>query len=172
MISESDFFAISCKRMNLATHWYSKVSVAKAGMMATVALLASLGQIIISEEVLKLKYESKFAQLITNTASPLFAEMELFATSSEDVTADILTQWSVDDTIVNLLHCVNDITMASKDLRQEAIAMNVIFSTIPSIPTRICSDKVEEMKSFLAEMNFNPAYYEKAVKRVQDDCEL
>ncbi len=172
MMTERDFYAIACMRANLATYWYPKVSVAKTGVVATAALLANLGQLVIAEEVEKSGVRGRFQELIQTTSTPMFAEIEIFGTTSEDTTANILTKWGLDDTIVNMLHYSNDIANANDELKQEAFALFVIFNTIPSIPSGIDDEKVTEMSEFLKEMNFNPEHYLRAVERVKTECRL
>jgi len=172
LMSEEDFSAISCIRMNLATHWYPKISVSMTPHIATAALLGNLGQIIIADEAIRTKKEEKFKELISSTSMPVFAELELFGVSAEDVTADILAEWGLSEDISNLLRYANDIANASDEFKKEAIAIYVIFNTIPSIPTGSIREKAEEMAGFLKEMNFNTGHYLKAVDKLLADMQV
>lgn len=170
MMTERDFYAIACMRMNLASFWYPKVSMAKTGLLATAALLANIGQLIIAQEVESTKISNRFRELIQTTSTPMFAEMEIFGTTSEDTTANILACWGLDDTLVNILHYANDTANANDDIKQEAIALFAILNTIPAIPIGIDDDKVSEVCEFLKEMNFNIDFYTKAVEKVKNEC--
>ncbi len=165
-MSSDTFFSVASKRMNLAVAWYSKVSLYETSLLSTAALIANIGQLLIVQEIKARGEATRFLKL-TCDLSPAIAEIETLHTSAEDMTADILKQWGLDDKLVNLIRFANDLIHAPDEIKQLCIALYVILSTVPTQGTAAPAKKIlDEMSDLLEEMNFDSALYRQAVAKV------
>lgn len=165
-ITPEIFYEASRKRMELVTQWYAKVSLHQLPILSTTALLGNMGMIIIAKEVKRRGMIEEFLNVTTHTLNPRVAESELFHTSMEDVSADILTHWGLEQSLVDSIRYSHDLTSAPDEVKNLAIANYVTYTTIKTIDPRIHEDVVKDMAEFLEEMNFNPEYYLNAINKI------
>ncbi|MCV6607841.1 MAG: response regulator [Campylobacterales bacterium] len=168
LMGEDRFYTVAKRRMDLMTFWFSKVSMSDLALLNTSALLGNLGQVLISKEVIRREIQNDFSTIISETANPKAAEAEYFNTTTEDVTADILAYWGLEEELVDSIRFSFDLTNASNEIKKLAIANFVVYSTISTINPEINEETVENMAEFLTEMNFDATLYKKAVKKLQE----
>lgn len=164
-ISIDDFFSVANKRLNLAVAWYSKVSLSDTSLLSTAALIANIGQLLIVEEIKERGLEEAFAKTV-DQFSPRVAEIDFLNTTSEDMTADILGQWGVEEEMADLVRYSSDLLGAPDTIKHLAVVMYVINMTVP-MDNRPCpADTVAEMCDLLDEMNLDSKQYKNAVGKV------
>ena len=160
------FFRVASLRMNLAVAWYSKVSLSQTSLLSTAALIANIGQLLIVHEITARGEKERFSSL-SRGISPAVAEIETLHTTTTDMTADILKQWGLDDTLVNMIRFSTDLVHAPDEIKHLSIPLYVIQTTVPLLGIDRPDPKVlNEMSDLLEEMNFDSALYRQAVKKV------
>lgn len=164
-MSSDDFFSVANRRLNLAVAWYSKVSLSETTLLSTAALIANIGQLLVVEEIRERGMEQPFSDLVMQY-SPRVAEIEFLNTTTEDMTADILNQWGVEDEMADLVRYSNDLLNAPDSVKHLAVAMYVINTTVPMNNLPVSAEKIQEMCDLLLEMNFDAKPYQKAVEKV------
>ena len=164
-MSIDDFFSVANKRLNLAVAWYAKVSLSDTSLLSTAALIANIGQLLIVEEIKDRGLEEAFAKTV-DQFSPRVAEIDFLNTTSEDMTADILGQWGVEEEMADLVRYSNDLLGAPDAIKHLAVVMYVINMTVP-MDNRPCSaETVAEMCDLLEEMNLDSKQYRNAVDKI------
>lgn len=164
-MSIDDFFSVANKRLNLAVAWYSKVSLSDTSLLSSAALIANIGQLLIIGEIKDRGLEAAFAKTVEQF-SPRVAEIDFLNTTTEDMTADILGQWGVEEEMTDLVRFSNDLLGAPDAVKHLAVVMYVINMTVP-MNNRPCSaETVAEMCDLLEEMNIDPKKYKNAVGKV------
>lgn len=166
-LDQETFYRVAFRRMELMTHWYKKVSLSSTATLATAALLGNIGQIAISESLIRNGKGPDFNQLLNQTENPMLTELEFLHTTAEDASADILTHWGLDDSIVNAIRYSFDLGNADNEIKPLALAIYAVFNTVPSLSPKIEDDKADEMADLLGEMNMDPALFLNAVARVK-----
>ena len=164
-MSPDDFFSVANKRLNLAVAWYSKVSLSETTLLSTAALIANIGQLLVSDEIRHRRLEQAFSNVVMQYSSRV-AELEFLNTTTEDMTADILNQWGVEDEMADLVRYSNDLLNAPDSIKLLAVAMYVINMSVPINNVPVPAEKIQEMCDLLSEMNFNPMLYRHAVEKV------
>jgi HD-like signal output (HDOD) protein len=164
-ISTQQFFEIAQRRMSFMFHWFRFVSISDVGMVCTAALLGSIGQIIINDEVLNREDKERFQDLLFTTSS-FFAEVETLHTSAMDITADILTHWGLEDTLSHIVRYSIDPTSAEDSIKKLAIGLHVAFALINPIDEPIQPQDVYEMRELLRELNFNLHHFDQALQKI------
>ncbi|HIC43055.1 MAG TPA: HDOD domain-containing protein, partial [Sulfurimonas sp.] len=159
------FYEISQQRMLLIMNWYKKISYDDLALLTTAALLGSIGQIIISEDIIKHNNVEGFKALMLET-EPAAAEVEFNNTTAEDITADIMTHWGLDDSLVQLVRYSRDLANAPDDLKSLSLAMHIVFRTCLSDGRPLENDLKEHLVELLTELNFEPKYYLDAVEKL------
>ncbi len=167
-VSNDDFFKISFLRMNFMMSWYPRINLSKTATMVTAALLGNIGQVMIADDVKRQGAQSKFYSIISSTDSPEFAEMEFCNTTTQDVTADMLSHWGLDEELVLALRYSYDFVSAPDETKPLSIALYALFQVIPSHKVAIDEKKATDMASFLSEMNFNPDYFYGALVKTKE----
>lgn len=167
-INEDTFYKVAKMRLDLMGHWFSKVSLQDLAILSTSSLLGNLGQILIAKEAINQKLKDDFLTIISQTKDSNAAEAQFFNTTTEDITADILAYWGLENNLVNSIRFSFDLTSAPSDIKHLCIANYVVFSTIKTLSAEINFDVIEEMSDFLKEMNFNPTAYKEAIKKLQE----
>ncbi len=128
-LNEVKFSEISQQRAKLMIKWYSKVSFHKLVILATSVLIGNIGQIVIANEVKKLKKVKKFKQLMEENGRRE-AELNLFNITTEEVTADILNYWGLDDLLVDSIRYSYNLNTAYSSVVDYAVANRVVFELI------------------------------------------
>lgn len=164
-ITIDDFHAVAAKRMSLAVAWYSKVSLYETSLLSTAALISNIGQLLIAQELKDRGIEGAFLEIVQKV-SPEVAEIDILNTSTMDMTADILSQWGLDETLINTVRFSNDLVSAPDSVKHLSIPLYVINTTVPISNTKCDPAVVDEMCDLLEEMNFDSRYYKEAVRKI------
>lgn len=165
-IDERQFYDISYLRMNLILYWYMKVNLSKVGLLTTAALIGNLGQVIIST-ILAQEGESSSFRKVVEEKGARKAELEVLQTTAESVTVDILTHWQIDSEITNVIKYADNPASAPEGIRNEAFALHVAYSTIPSTSLEINPRTVESMASDISLKELNSSAYRKAIEKIR-----
>jgi len=160
-----DFYDVSYKRLRLATLWYSKVSPDDLSIVSTAALIDNIGELLISQEAAERHLTDEF-RYIVQTQSPVAAEIEIFHTTTEDVTAAILSHWGLDDKLINAIKYSNDLLECPDEIKRLAFTIYVINQTVPVNNEKVPLNIIVEMEDLIKEMNLSPAEYRKAVEEL------
>lgn len=128
-ISEAKFSETSQFRAKFMIKWYSKVSFHRLVVLATSALIGNIGQIIIANEIKRLRKEKEFKKLLEKKGRRE-AELSIFNITSEEVTADILNYWELDDLMADSIRYSFNLTSAYPEVKNYAVANRVVFELI------------------------------------------
>lgn len=164
-VTEETYYTISQQRMNLMMHWYKKVSLSQVSVLTTAALLGSIGQILIANDIIDKGLNESFKKLVKNT-EPLVAEVELTQTTAEDVTADVMTHWGLDDDLIHSIRYSRDLGNAPDEIKPLALAVYAVFTTVPSDGTPVCKETVDYICELLTELNFDANHFLNAITKV------
>lgn len=165
-MSKDQFYEVARLRMELVTFWFSRVNLAVLPVLSTSALLGNIGQTIIAREAKRRQLSNDFKELVLKTGNAKLAESELFRTATEDVSADVLGHWGLEQHLIDSVRYAYDLANCPSETKQPAIANYVIFNTIPLMDPRIQEQKVQEMGEFLEEMNLKAAPFQQAVEKL------
>lgn len=161
-----DFYEVSYKRLRLASIWYSKIAPNDIDVVSTAALIGNIGELLISQEASERRLSEKFKHIV-QTQSPIAAEIEVFHTTTEDVTAAILYHWGLDDKLINAIKYSNDLLECPDDIKKLAFAIYIINQTIPINNKKIPNSTFLEMQALIDEMNLNSKEYKKAAEELE-----
>jgi HD-like signal output (HDOD) protein len=164
-ISQETFNAVSKKRLDLAMHWYSKVSFSMLPTLCTTALIGTLGQILIAQEIKNRDCVERFNAMILQTDA-MAVEMEFLNTTHLDITADILEHWQLNPLLINSVRYAYDFTEADNEVKQYAVANYVVYNTITPFSDYVDLTTVDAMAEFLTEMNFDKTPYLAAIEKI------
>lgn len=164
-MDEKLFYEIAYKRMNLMLHWFLKVNLSKVGLLTTAALIGNIGQIIIAGLIAKRSLTDEFRQMVKEAGAKK-AEMEMLQITAESVTADILTHWQVDSQLINAIRHSDNPANAPEEFREEAFALSVIYSLIPSHTAEINLRTVEMMASDISMREMNSRAFRNALEKI------
>ncbi len=164
-MTREQFYEVSKKRLKLMTLWYSKVSFSKLPLLTTSALLGNIGQIFIAKKIKELGLVEEFVRLLQNT-NYLLAESELLETTTENITADIFTNWGLDGLLSDSIRYSFDITSAPHEAKPFAIANYVVFNTISTTSPEIEQEKVNEMCDLIKDLELDLESYLAAVESI------
>ncbi|NPA55678.1 MAG: HDOD domain-containing protein [Epsilonproteobacteria bacterium] len=163
-ISEEKFNRINFLRLELANLWYRKVNFSDFIVVSSAAMLGNIGKIFLDSLITDTNKE-EFRKLVS--IDRLFAENEILETSTEEVTASLLTYWRFSNELVDSIKYVNNISDALGEMKHLAIVNYVIFNTF-DMNDEIDDEVVNNMADFLKEMNFNEALYLDAINKMKE----
>jgi HD-like signal output (HDOD) protein len=164
-ITQEEFYAISQQRMMLIMQWYRKISLPDLSLLTTAALLGSIGQILVADDVIQRGISAEFKSLVLST-EPVAAEVELTNSTAEDVTADIMTHWGLDDELINVIRYSRDLANAPRELKNLALAVHIVFKSFLSDGRPLEDETVEYLCELLEELNFDSNLYREALTKV------
>ena len=147
-LSTEKFFEVSQMRMRLMISWYAKVSIADLNILATTAVLGNIGQIIIAKEVENLGRSEEFLAIVEDQGCRVAEEHILNITAAE-ITADILSYWNLDRTLVDSIRYSDNISQAPDEVVSFALANHIVFELVPprfkSVPVHLSDDISEQI---------------------------
>lgn len=164
-LDENKFYDTSIRRMNLMMHWFMKVALSKVGLLTTAALIANIGQVVISRVVSRQGKSLQFLKLVQEKGAKR-AELEMVHATAELVTVDVLTHWQLDPEIIGALKYCSHPDQAPQDFRQEALALYVVNQTILAETPKVEPRLIERMASEVSLHQMNPTAFRKAVEKV------
>lgn len=150
-----EFNAVANLRMNLIMHWYQKVSKNDAGFLMTAALMGNIGQLVIALEAARQEKVEEFKSL-SEEAGSTFAELELFYTTSEDLTSEILEDWGLNDKIVDALAFCHNLDEAPSEIFPYALALHAVFKIVPQTKATFDADAIDTVCNLLEYHQVNP----------------
>jgi HD-like signal output (HDOD) protein len=150
-----EFNAVANLRMNLMMHWYQKISKNDAGILMTAALMGNIGQLVIALEMARQQKEEEFKSL-SEEAGATFAELELFFTTCEDLTAEILEEWGLHETIVDALAFCHNLESAPQDILPFAVALHAIFKIVPQTQATFDAEAIDKVCALLEYHKIDP----------------
>jgi len=163
-LSEDKFNKINFLRLKLATLWYRKINFSDFITISSAAMLGNIGKLFLNPIIDELDKE-KFKTLLK--FDRLFAEKEILNTSTEEISANLLTHWGFSNELINSIYYANNIDNSLPEIRHLAIANYVIFNTF-DLNDEIDDKTVQNMADFLKEMNFDSSLYLKAIEKIKE----
>jgi len=166
-IDEDKFNKINFLRLQLATLWYRKINFSDFIIISSAAMLGNIGKIFLNSILDDLDSIQKERFSILVDFDRLFAENEVLETSTELISAHLLTKWSFSSRLVDSILYSNNIQKAPNEIKHLAIANYIIFNTF-DLNDEIDDKIVKNMVEFLAEMNFDSNLYLNAIEKIKD----
>jgi len=163
-LNEDKFNKINFLRLQLASLWYRKINFSDFIIISSGAMLGNIGKLFLDNIVEEVDKE-KFTKLVK--IDRLFAENEVLQTSTEEISANLLTHWGFSNELINSIYYANNIEDSLQDIRHLAIANYVIFNTF-DMNDKIDMRIVNNMVDFLNEMNFDSELYLKAIEKLKE----
>ena len=150
-LSTEQFFEVSRRRMRLIISWYAKVSISDLNILATTAVLGNIGQIIIAKEIDSLGKSEEFLAIVEDKGCKIAEEQILNITATE-ITADILSYWNLDRTLVDSIRYSDNLEQAPDEVKNYALANKIIYELIPprfkSVPLQLSKDISDLMEKY------------------------
>ena len=166
-INEDKFHKINFLRLKLASWWVRKVNFSDFVVISAVAMLGGIGKIFLNSIIDNLDTIQKEKFSILVDFDRLFAENEVLNTSTEVISAYLLTKWNFSSELVNSILYANNIEDSSNEMKRLAIMNYVIFNTF-DLNDEIDDKIVQNMVDFLNEMNFDSSLYLEAIKKIKE----
>ena len=164
-LDENLFYSIAKKRLDLMTFWYSKVAFKMLPLLSTSAMLGNLGQIVLAREAARRGLSGEFRK-ISQQVGHTVAEAELFQTTAEDVTADLLDHWGLGGVLADSIRYSLDFTSAPEEVKPYAVANYVVYRTVRGDGQSLDENDIRDMREFLEEMNADAGAFARALERV------
>jgi len=164
-LTENRFNKINLLRLQLASLWYRRVNFNDFITISSAAMLGNIGKLFLNHIIDYLDKE-KFQTLLK--IDRVFAENEVLKTTTEEITANLLTHWGFSNKLIDSIYYSNNIEKAMSDTKHLAIANYVIFKTF-DLNEKIDDKIVKNMVDFLNEMNFDSTLYLKAIKKIKEN---
>ena len=166
-INEDKFHKINFLRLKLASLWVRKINFSDFVIISAAAMLGGIGKIFLNSIIDNLDTIQKEKFSILVDFDRLFAENEVLNTSTEVISAYLLTKWNFSCELVNSILYANNIEDASNEMKRLAIMNYVIFNTF-DLNDEIDDKIVQNMVDFLNEMNFDSSLYLEAIKKIKE----
>ena len=166
-LSEDKFNKINFLRLQLANCWYRKVSFSDFIVISSAAMLGNIGKLFLNPIINNLDSVSKekFQEFVK--FDRLFAEKDILDTTTEKITANLLTHWGFSNELINSIYYSNNIDNSLEEYRHLAIANYVIFNTF-DLNDEVDMKVVNNMVDFLNEMNFDSSLYLQAIEKIKN----
>ncbi len=143
-----EFNAVANLRMNLIMQWYQKVSKSDVGFLMTAALMGNIGQLVIALEAARQQNVDEFKTL-SEEAGTTFAELELFYTTAEDLTSEILEDWGLHEKIVDALAFCHNLADAPKEILPYAVSLHAVFKIVPQTKAAFDAEAIDSVCNLL-----------------------
>lgn len=164
-IDQQRFYAVTKRRMDLMSKWYTKVNLSMMPVLATTALLGNIGMFILSAAAKKRGIEKEFYEL-ARLSGHTVAEAELFNMTSEEVTAALLDYWKLNPLIGNAIRYSLDFQNAHGEVKPYAIANFVVYTLMNSTDENLSEEAFNDMHSFVKDLNFDVNSFRAAYEAV------
>ena len=164
-LNEDKFNKINFLRLKLASLWYRKVNFSDFITISSSAMLGNIGKLFLNSIIDEIDKE-KFKKLVQ--IDRLFAENEVLQTSTEEISANLLTHWGFSNELINSIYYSNNIDSSLPEIRHLAIVNYVIFNTF-DMNDKIDMKIVNNMVDFLNEMNFDSNLYLEAIEKIKEN---
>ena len=167
-IDESKFNKINFLRLQLASKWFRKVNFSNFVVISSAAMLGNIGKLFLNQIIdnITTEEQERFKNLIK--FDRLFAENHILQTSTELITAHLLTKWNFSRELIDSILYANNIQKAPNDIKHLSIANYVIFNTF-DLNDEIDDKIVKNMAEFLDEMNFDSKLYIQAIEKIKEN---
>jgi HD-like signal output (HDOD) protein len=165
-ITTEVFTDVAKMRLALMMVWYAKVDVSKLTVLASVAMIASLGQVIIARTVDERNLTLMFQKLLGELTS-CEAEDKLLGITTPEVTADILKYWNFDQTTIDAVRYTYEPGFCPEETLSYALASHIVCSVIPYNATEIPKAISPEIIEVMEKHHIDTALLVKALERLQ-----
>jgi HD-like signal output (HDOD) protein len=165
-LSEEKFNKINFLRLQLANLWYRKVSFSDFIVISSAAMLGNIGKLFLNPIIENLDNFNKerFSEFVK--FDRIFAEKDILDTTTEKISANLLTHWGFSNELINSIYYANNIDNSIPEYRHLAIANYVIFNTF-DLNDEVDDKVVSNMVDFLNEMNFDSNLYLEAIDKIK-----
>ena len=164
-LSAENFFEVSQMRMRLMISWYAKVSISDLNILATTAVLGNIGQIIIAKEIENLGRSEEFLAIVEEQGCKVAEEHILNITAAE-ITADILSYWNLDRTLVDSIRYSDNVEQAPDEVIPYSLANHIVFELIPPRFKDVPIDLSENISELMIKHELDKKPLFKAMERM------
>ena len=128
----------------------------------TAALMGNIGQLVIALEMARQQNEEVFRNLSEETGIT-YAELELFFTTTEDLTAEILEEWGLHEKIVDALAFCHNLDGAPEEVLPFSVALHCIFKIVPQTKCAFDENAIDAVTKLLEYHKFDPQHFLDAI---------
>jgi HD-like signal output (HDOD) protein len=148
-ISSDDYSYISQERTSIMFQWYNEINPDMLDTLTTATQLSSLGQILISQDLISNGKTDDFLEEIEMDDID-FIELEMSSMTTLEVTAEILKHWKLDsDLIDTITHSTSleKLQEAPEHIKPYALANFVIYHTVDLVGNIEVKEEILELLS-------------------------
>lgn len=128
-ICEDNFSDAASKRLVLMIKWFSKVSIADLLLLASSTLLSSIGELLISQEIIESKKVKEFQSLLKSHGVK-YAEETILCTNTSNISAQILCYWKISNEIIDIIEYSDKPEEAPLEIVHLCVANNIINTLV------------------------------------------
>lgn len=135
-MTPDDFSQVSQMRTALMFKWYSDINKSMLDTLTTAAQLGNLGQILISQDIIKNGKIDEFKEAMEDGDGIENIELNLAGYTTIEVTAMILEHWKLDTTLIEAIKAsasIDSVHSANEEIKEYALANFVVYNAINEI---------------------------------------
>lgn len=130
-VTSDKFAEVSSLQAALIHKWYMQIDRAKADKLFLAAFLQETGKIVIASDVIQEGFATTFKSDIERAIDISKVERSYVEETTATVTAAIFTHWNFDKEFVEMIEYSDTPEKASAEIKEFAIALNIIKTIIP-----------------------------------------
>lgn len=169
-INSSQYSQLCDLQSALMFQWYMSIDISMSNTLIPLIFLSEMGKILISQDILRSVYTSKFKKAIEETENISNVEYHFTSTTTYAINALLYKHWNFDEIFIEIMEYLDNPTEENAHLEEYANAIKVVDKAI-NINERLTDRSIEKATILADSLGYDSDRFKRTATRIKEKME-